>query len=623
MNTIRRINRSLLLALESEAEAAAAVVEVPADEVKVDAKETPPAETPPVETPVETPAEAPTEKTEEKPAAESGDAPTLTSDDMQTEVKAVAKVEVPESTPIVPASEAPAAPKAVTENMEATPTEEVKPVEVAVVEAPVETPAEPVVEKKEEKPAAETADVPPAEVQVEVPVEAPAEAAVVVAEPEEKPAVSAEDLAVIETDGEAAEADIEEAEEVAQATDEIGEEIETVEQAQTALEAIAEVMDIARQNGGLDRNGARLATISVNHIYQSIGVKRPLAVPAMESFDTVGARATATSIAMEDIKEQLKKIWEMIVAGVKQAAEWITQFVTKIFSANARLKSRAEKLVEATKSLEGNPKQTSVGSAAMAKALAMGSGASKNVATDLGKINQFTTEAAWKKTVQTMKDVESALEKEYDRVFDAAAKGTDQAGEFEGVRKLIQDIAGHGLKAYTGNPDDIGAPAAPEGTDLFASPVFLGNAAVWAHVPSTVDAISKFRSGVAMRETDVKDGATLVTLNAAQIKAVAEEVLAFVVLAEGYKDIQESVKSLTAWYAKKLSGVTQITNMTDGVRSYLNAIKGVRMLIKGIHQPAMQIAVKANSAALDYAAASLKAYNGKSEDAQLPQLEKA
>lgn len=621
MTTIRRINRSLLLALESEAEAAAAA---PAD---APASDTPPADTP-AATPAE-PAALPATENNDGAAsvpAEANKGNEITSDDPNgnTEVKADNKADQPGSTSIVAPGAAEPAPKAVTENNDGTPAEEPTVPPVAAAPAPADAPA---AGEGETKPATEDGELPPADAPSE-PAAAPAAPAAAepvtaepaaAAQPEEAPAVSEEDLAVIETDGEDTAKELAGADEVAQANDEISDEVETVEGAQAALESIQEILHVARQNGGLDKNGARLANNFANYAYQTIGVKRPLAMPAMESFDVAGSRATATGIAMEDIKEQIKKIWDMIVKGVQQAGTWIAEFVQKVLSANARMKSRAEKLLQVAEGLEGAPKQTQVGSAALVVAMSVGSGPSKNVASDLAAVNKFASEAASSKTVNTLRDVERELDKEYDRVFSSASKGEDASGDFEGVRKAIVAIVGQGLKANT-DGQQLGAPAAPEGTDLFTSPVFLGNASVWAHVPNDVASISKFKSGIAAKDTEAKDGATLVALNGAQIKAVAQEVLNYVKISEEYNAVQESVKSLTAWYVKKLGSAVQVADMTDGIRAYISAIKGARMLIKGIHQPAMQLAAKANNSALDYAAASAKAYNAKVEGDATPKL---
>jgi hypothetical protein len=117
---------------------------------------------------------------------------------------------------------------------------------------------------------------------------------------------------------------------------------ETVEVAED-LEEVATALEAAALNGGIDKHSAAVVKIAVNKLYKRAGV-RSAAMPAMESFGGTGSRVRATQLAMEDIKENIKRIWAAIVAQITRAIEWMADFFERIFVAARKLKERALKL---------------------------------------------------------------------------------------------------------------------------------------------------------------------------------------------------------------------------------------------------------------------------------------
>lgn len=420
------------------------------------------------------------------------------------------------------------------------------------------------------------------------------------------PVIAEEDLVVIETDGETADVEIQEAVDVAEDTAELVDEVDDAEEAAVALEALADVARSAAENGGLDIHGAQLLKIATENIYSHMGLGKAMGIPAMESFEVPGARVSATSIALEDISEQAKKIWEGIVAGIKQAIAWIQEFVQKIFTANGRIEARAKKILAAGEALKRPLEGDSVGDAKLARALTINGKIPGNLSAEIKKTVDFFAQTVDGKTAAGLKSVMDAIK---------GAAASDNAGKVEDtVRAAIQTIVGKGLghKLSAGMGAKVGVAEAPAGTSISMSATFPGEQVVWAYMPETVEAITSFRSGVGVGASKIGDNTKLRPLNKAQIIEVAKAALAYVEAARGYDAIQEQVKALNALTSLSLSSGVAQGNADNKFKAILPALKAARHLIKGIHQPAGVVASRVVNASLTLAAASIPAHGAQS-----------
>lgn len=113
---------------------------------------------------------------------------------------------------------------------------------------------------------------------------------------------------------------------------------EAVEDAET-LEDIGDVMEESVESGeGLSPEAAEMAEIAVEAIYNRLGIRNKTAMPAMESFGSSSSRLAATRIALEDVKETLKGIWEKIKTAFNSMMKAIKEFIFKHLSAIGMLK---------------------------------------------------------------------------------------------------------------------------------------------------------------------------------------------------------------------------------------------------------------------------------------------
>jgi len=188
------------------------------------------------------------------------------------------------------------------------------------------------------------------------------------------------DIPVAEDTVETAAAEVDMAESDVDAADET---IADAESDLSTLDGIADKLEATEENGGIDAGSAAIVEVAVEHLYQKLGVIRAKAMPALESFGADSSRLKATRIAVEDIRENAKKIWDAILRMVEKAKEFITKFFKAIFTATGRIKERALKLKEAASKIQGEASSQTIENAGFAPALAVGS------SVDYSKVNAF------------------------------------------------------------------------------------------------------------------------------------------------------------------------------------------------------------------------------------------
>lgn len=112
-----------------------------------------------------------------------------------------------------------------------------------------------------------------------------------------------------------------------------------------ALGDIQEVVaDKVEDGEGLSPEAAQIAEIAVEAICARLGMNSSKVMPAMESFGSSNSRVTATRIAMENIGDTIKKVWEAIKKAFKSVWQKITDWFSKFFANSDKVKAYAEAL---------------------------------------------------------------------------------------------------------------------------------------------------------------------------------------------------------------------------------------------------------------------------------------
>lgn len=139
---------------------------------------------------------------------------------------------------------------------------------------------------------------------------------------------------------------VETPEEAAQSTAQVEESYATVDQAMEAidealgsaqtLDKIADSMEKIEASGGMDENMAAVAEVAIESLYKKLGVKKS-ALLAMETYSSEQTRKSATGLALENIQETAKKVWQAILNMLKQAYEFVKSFFKALFDKNAKM----------------------------------------------------------------------------------------------------------------------------------------------------------------------------------------------------------------------------------------------------------------------------------------------
>lgn len=404
---------------------------------------------------------------------------------------------------------------------------------------------------------------------------------------------------LLEVNDEAVEAETSEAE-----TDEA---VETTE----ALESIAIALESASQAGGLDAHGAHILDLHTQSLYKKIGLKRQ-SVPAMESFGGTSTRQRSTQIALEDIKDTIKKIWEKIVQSIKDAINWVKERFTKIFGAANKLEARAKALAEKAGATTGNAKEKTFESERLVKALEISGSVPSSIGTQAQEISKMAT-----------------------GIFGSVTNWNGEVGD------SILDLLGEPSKL-----DSFGLPARQDGSlglnkasadhgDAGNGMVFMiskelpGGQAIIARFPSdgslkgaaAVDAVSRSGYNIGKFNPKAKDPSknTVTTLAPSEAEKVAQAVETLAQEVQSYKRSLEKLavtKEKIVKAAEKAGKDADNASDEDGnARTNGKALAKLGMAVpKLIDQPATSFSaysLNTGKALLDYVEMSLKQYGAK------------
>ena len=301
--------------------------------------------------------------------------------------------------------------------------------------------------------------------------------------------------------------------------------IENTVEAGEDLEALSDIAAGAADEGGLDRAGAEVLTEAVDNAAAKAGIDSDsVNMPAAESFGGRTSRVTATQLAVEGIGDQIKKIWQAIIDGMKKAWEWIKDHWFKLFGGYEKLKSRAEAIEKKASGTSGKATETKIEDGGLYKALVIGG--------KIAAVGDFEgmKKAAAEITEATKKMVEGPGEKFIEVAEDAQAK----LSSFE-FKSSMLSIGGY--------KDTDGQGQAGNDMKWIVSPELPGAKALYMRVPSkdvvgvpAIDALGKMKwkldkSNMKAGEITQTSLPTLSTNDAESIAKViaqiAEEMIAF------------------------------------------------------------------------------------------------
>lgn len=185
-----------------------------------------------------------------------------------------------------------------------------------------------------------------------------------------------QELAIDDAGADSMEADLVEAVDLAANIDRGTDEMEQTVKDADQLERHVEVLTDAEGEGGATPELVESTEIAVEAIFERLGIYSGTGIPALESFSTKAGRARNTRVAIEEISDKIKKVWEAVVNAFKRLVNYVKDFFGKMFDANKKMLSRVIALRGKAKQIKG-----------VAKDKVKGSGISNVI--DVKEINSF------------------------------------------------------------------------------------------------------------------------------------------------------------------------------------------------------------------------------------------
>jgi hypothetical protein len=364
---------------------------------------------------------------------------------------------------------------------------------------------------------------------------------------------------------------------------------EAVETAE-ALESIRDDLKAALESGGLEQGGAAILRTSLAHLYRRVGVTTKRVTPALESFGSIARREDSTNLALEEVSEQIKKVWASIVAAIKRAIEWVKNFVKKLLDNVEPMIKRATELKEHAGKVEGEAKEKSFKNGSLAKALHLGGkvAADASAAQRLAEVAEKVF-AGYKRWADDIKDTSGDVKVMLEGASDLSSK-LDPAKDF-GL-EAVHDAASQGLPQIEGGK--YGRSAEMPG----------GNALVIVVAPKLDDSkvgIMPFNKAAA--EFKGEDVPVL-------SKEAAIEVADLVIKAgESIKANQAAVKDADDAKNNLMKAADAASKAEDGKHGEaVKAIKGALKLVDAPYVALASYVVKAGKSLNQHIEQSLKAY---------------
>lgn len=302
-----------------------------------------------------------------------------------------------------------------------------------------------------------------------------------------------------------------------------------------ALEGYKAALEEYMTDGGMDAKGARILAIGLEHFNKRMGVRPEDKIQiAIESFGGASTKLRSNQAALENIKEELGKVWKSIVAAIKRAIEWLKDHFNKIFGAAEKLEKRAKSIVDKAKAVTGSAKESKFENERLVKSLNINGAVPSSLSASLASV----------------KDIAETV---FGNIADFGTKtGENVLNILNNPNGTVADIKampypGGKVKEMSAQEAQAGGfEAAPENMGLFRSPELPGGKAI----------LARYCTKEVQGDAAVKVfTATTATLTAFSNKAaeVSKTELATLAVAEVQKTaevVQEFARELIAYRAK-------------------------------------------------------------------------
>lgn len=383
---------------------------------------------------------------------------------------------------------------------------------------------------------------------------------------------------------------------VEDAGDQIDEGLDTVE----ALEALRIVVKDAAKNGGLDRTGAKISRLHLEHLYTRVGsksAKKP--TPAIEQFGGASDRVRTTLALEADIKGNITSLLQTIKSAIQKAIEFIVGLFNKIFDGATKAGERAKSLGERAKEAAGAPSAKEIDNGRLASELVMG----KVVPAD---------GSGGERVLEVLRSLYQGLPSDLEVLEEiGAAAGESKADGIMGLVNSKPTGKDLGLDVVS-NPGELGLKDIGEGAHVSRSKELPGRKTLLVIVVPTAfekstATIADFYPG--QPEPEGLKVPVLDQTGAERQTKTVEEIASTVIGGKQLLAKCNDAKKKLISYVDKLAASAGKEDSGD-LQASSRALRGVLKLIDAPFVSINSYAVRASKSLLDQVEESLKQYGG-------------
>jgi hypothetical protein len=406
--------------------------------------------------------------------------------------------------------------------------------------------------------------------------------------------------------------------EVVENAGEVDELATAVEEAVEDVESLTDIQDVmagsVEGGEGLSEDAAEIAEVAVEAICARLGIRGKSNIPALESFGSKNSRVAATRIAIENIGDTIKRVWEAIkktfLTIIQKVKDFFFNFfnnIEKIEKLAKELKSKVDALDSQAKAKEDNIKSSGIASSVT-------DGKDANYTTAVKMLDMHTRFSnSFKAGVNMFAGVSAAVFSNAKQLTDA--KNSDKAvnnikAELKNIEKAFS--VGGLTTDYSGKlPEGVTAEFKSQTNALVNGDTFVtivGTKNDKPFVQLTVEKNSEFK----------KDSVPVLARN--EMKELCDGVVSLCKPTAEMKKEQSNIekvgKELVATTDAIIKMANTINNETTDSAEIKKNIESVKNIVLGVNNGSTTFATylptanaRACKAVCNYVSASLKAYS--------------
>lgn len=307
-------------------------------------------------------------------------------------------------------------------------------------------------------------------------------------------------------------------------------EVEALDEAETALESYARQLRIAVANGeGLDETSAGILAAGLESATRRFNGTASDFMPSLESFGTSRSRIASTRASLESISDTLRQFWDWIKDQVKKAWAAVKNWFLKTLDGAVRLKKKAEALKEKASTTSGSSEKDDF-EAPYLRALHIGkkkpANLKKNIADFVDLAKECLTSASIESKFEAVIDTAATI------AGDAPATTAAQGKAKTDFSKLVwtavstaQSSVGSGVEQGGAQASSESVAAAKAKTEYFGGRTVVVTEVVEMKGASGGENISSARLSLASSKGEVDNKEDWAVLDTGAIQDICSDVI--------------------------------------------------------------------------------------------------